>query len=124
MFVKLGIFGLQGSMNAIPEQSLTDRRRAIFERVLGRYATSGLILDDPTFLRLMEAWIAGEIEMVEATAHWNNVRISRVEERRSITRAAEYPSLSADLLDMIASEVETIKDAPGGVEDVPRPSPI
>jgi hypothetical protein len=108
-------------MNAIPEQSQTDQRRAIFERVLSRYAASGLILHDPAFLRLMEAWIAGEIEMAEATAHWNNVRISRVEERRSKTRAVENPSFSANLLDMIASEVETIEeDAPGGAE----PSPI
>ncbi|TCR66688.1 hypothetical protein [Rhizobium sp. BK376] len=107
-------------MNTIPETPLTDQRRAIFERVLSRYAASGLILDDPALLRLMEAWIVGEIEMIEATAHWNSVRISRVEERRSNTRAAQYPALSQDPLGMIASQIE--EDIAGGSERTPRPT--
>jgi hypothetical protein len=112
-------------MNAIPEQSLTDQRCAIFERVLSRYAASGLILHDPAFLRLMEAWIAGEIEMAEATAHWNNARISQVAERRSTTHATDDRTFPADLLDMIASVVETTEEnAPGGAEDTSRPSTI
>jgi hypothetical protein len=70
-------------MDPIPENPLRERRRAIFERACKRYAKIDVPLDDPVFLRLMEAWITGEIEMQEAKAHWNSVRISKVEERRT-----------------------------------------
>jgi hypothetical protein len=69
-------------MDPTSDSSLSTRRRAICQRILARNASGGIVLDDPAFLRIMEAWIAGEIEMREATAHWHNVRLSRSAERR------------------------------------------
>ncbi|MDL2408595.1 hypothetical protein PY650_23700 [Rhizobium calliandrae] len=100
-------------MELIPKSSLVEQRRAIFERVSSRYASNGMILDDPIYLRLMEAWIAGEIEMEEAAAHWNSVRRSSIAERRAslpdIDDAGDR--MSSDLLAMIESEVKKVGNA-------------
>jgi hypothetical protein len=53
--------------------TLSERRRGIFERIVARYAESGIVLDDPDYLHLIGLWVAGEIEMRDVTVRWNDI---------------------------------------------------
>jgi hypothetical protein len=76
-------------MDPILPNSAAERRRAIFKRVAARYLSSGLTLDDPVYLRLIEAWIAGENEMKEAATQWNDWRLRRFTGRSDLTPAPD-----------------------------------
>jgi hypothetical protein len=76
-------------MDPILPNSAAERRRAIFKRVAARYLSSGLTLDDPVYLRLIEAWIAGEIDMKEAVTQWKDLRLGRFTDRSDLTPAPE-----------------------------------
>lgn len=76
-------------MDTILPNFAAERRRAIFERVAARYLSSGLTLDDPVYLRLIEAWIAGEIDMKEAATQWNDRRLGRFTDRSDLAPAPE-----------------------------------
>lgn len=92
---------------------LAQQRRTIFDRVSARYAAKGIALDHPVYLALMESWIAGEIEMKEATDRWNSAREKNVDSNpapiahRETEIEVSEDTLTADLIEEIESAVKS-----------------
>lgn len=56
-------------LNEENEPSLTERRRAAYERAVDRYRARGTPIDrDPVFVALISQWIEGSIEMSDVAA--------------------------------------------------------
>ena len=56
-------------LNEEDAPSLTERRRAIYERAVDRYRGRGTPIDrDPVFVALISQWIEGSIEMSDVAA--------------------------------------------------------
>jgi hypothetical protein len=65
------------SLDNYAQVSLSDRRRAIYLRVVERFAAKGIPLDDPTFRQLVEHWIADDITLSDAVILWSDMLSKR-----------------------------------------------
>lgn len=54
--------------------SVSERRQAIFDRTVSKFAAAGFRIDtDPEFIAHINRWIAGEVEMHEASARYEDL---------------------------------------------------
>jgi hypothetical protein len=57
--------------------SISDRRRAIFDRAVSKSRALGTPIDgDPRFVQLVTAWIDGKVEMAEVARAYAEVRLA------------------------------------------------
>ena len=82
--------------------TVSERRRAIFERTVTKFASTGIQLHDPQYVALIERWIDGEFAMATAATLWNEIKTRRM--RKADNERFDYPALAVSSLPRMTQE--------------------